>query len=69
MKSILKSIHELLNSMDKTKAKTGEKCPQGGIWHPLGKPHKKRSIGTGNVMPSTDEGDTLWTLETPSGDC
>lgn len=51
-----------------TKAKTGEDCPQGGVWHPVGKPDKVRSIGIGNTMPTTDEGDTEWVLKTPTGD-
>jgi hypothetical protein len=51
-----------------TKAKTGEKCPQGGNWHPVGNPREERSIGIGNVMPPTPKGETHWVLKTPTGD-
>ncbi len=51
-----------------TTAKTGEKCPQGGVWYPKGKPNDTRSIGIGNTMPTTTDGDTEWVLKTPTGD-
>ncbi len=49
-------------------AKTGEKCPQGGIWNPVDEPDKTRAIGIGNRMPPTQDGDTLWVLKMPTGD-
>ena len=51
-----------------TKANTGDKCPQGGVWHPVGNPREERSIGIGNVMPPTPNGETHWVLKTPTGD-
>lgn len=50
-----------------TKAKTGEKCPQGGDWHPVGNAREERSIGIGNVMPPTPKGETHWVLKKPTG--
>lgn len=51
-----------------TKAKTGEACPQGGVWHPVGNAKEERSIGIGNRMPPTPKGETHWVLKTPTGD-
>ncbi|MFA6062929.1 MAG: hypothetical protein WC736_10040 [Gallionella sp.] len=49
-------------------AKTGTKCPQGGIWHPLNKPKETRSIGINNVMPPNSEGGSqIWVLKIPTG--
>lgn len=51
-----------------TTAKTGEKCPHGGIWHPKGKPNETRAIGVGNTMPPNAEGGSqIWVLKTPTG--
>ena len=47
-------------------AKTGEKCTQGGLWYPKGKPNETRAIGITNIMPPIKNGDT-WVLGTPSG--
>ena len=50
-------------------AKTGEKCPQGGTWHPKDCPSSTRSIGVGNKMPPASEGcSEVWVLKTPTGD-
>jgi len=46
-------------------AKTGEKCPKGGLWHPKGKPEETYAIGISNIMPPIEGGDT-WLLGTPS---
>jgi hypothetical protein len=51
-----------------TKAKTGESCPQGGIWHPVGSPNETRAIGVGNTMPPTPNGAKEWVLKTKTGD-
>jgi hypothetical protein len=51
-----------------TKANTGEKCPQGGIWHPIGNPKDTRSIGINNVMPPTPNGEEYWVLKNSTGD-
>ena len=51
-----------------TKAKTGEKCPQGGIWYPVGNSKQTRAIGTGNIMPPTPNGETHWVLKEATGD-
>ncbi len=51
-----------------TKARTGEKCPQGGVWHPVGNTKETRSIGIGNVMPPTPNKETHWVLKAPTGD-
>jgi hypothetical protein len=50
-----------------TKAKTGEKCPQGGVWHPVGNAHETRAIGLGNVMPPTPAKETHWILKQATG--
>ncbi|CAI8898936.1 hypothetical protein EMIT0324P_30808 [Pseudomonas chlororaphis] len=49
-------------------AEISEKCPQGGIWYPAGSPDKTRSIGIGNTMPPTPNGESHWVLKTPTGD-
>jgi hypothetical protein len=49
-------------------AKTGEKCPHGGVWHPVGNPKETRAIGVGNIMPPTPKGEIHWVLVTPTGD-
>ncbi len=49
-------------------ANIGEKCPQGGTWHPVGNPSDTRSIGIGNIMPPTPNGERHWVLKTPTGD-
>ncbi|MBP0717128.1 hypothetical protein ABXK61_28010 [Burkholderia sola] len=49
-------------------ANIGEKCPQGGTWHPVGNPNDTRSIGIGNIMPPTPNGERHWVLKTPTGD-
>lgn len=49
-------------------AEIGDKCPQGGTWHPAGSPDNTRSIGIGNKMPPTPNGESHWVLETPTGD-
>ncbi|UST77256.1 hypothetical protein [Pseudomonas siliginis] len=51
-----------------TTANTGESCPQGGIWHPVGNPSETRAIGINNKMPPTPAGETHWVLQTPTGD-
>jgi hypothetical protein len=55
------------NANKKMTAKTGEKCPKGGLWYPEGKPEDETSaIGIENKMPPIEGGDT-WVLGTPSG--
>jgi hypothetical protein len=48
-------------------AKTGEKCPHGGLWYPEGKSKSETyAIGIDNSMPPIEGGDT-WVLGTRSG--
>ncbi|WP_177330420.1 hypothetical protein [Pseudomonas sp. MRSN 12121] len=49
-------------------AEIGEKCPQGGIWYPVGNPSSIRSFGIGNTMTPTPNGENHWVLKTPTGD-
>jgi hypothetical protein len=50
-----------------TTANIGEKCPQGGVWHPVGDSSATRSIGIGNTMPPTPNNEEYWVLKTPTG--
>jgi hypothetical protein len=58
----------LTRKRQKMIANIGEKCPQGGTWHPVGNPSDTRSIGIGNIMPPTPNGEPHWVLKTPTGD-
>nr|BFD44140.1 hypothetical protein FFPRI1PSEUD_56390 [Pseudomonas sp. FFPRI_1] len=49
-------------------AKVGEKCPQGGTWHPVGNTRDTRSIGVNNIMPPTPNGEAHWVLQKATGD-
>jgi hypothetical protein len=46
--------------------KAGEPCPQGGVWHPVGSPNDKRTIGADNIMPATPHKEAHWVLHTPN---
>ncbi|WP_162999311.1 hypothetical protein [Burkholderia sp. Nafp2/4-1b] len=49
-------------------AHIGQKCPQGGTWHPVGNPNDTRAIGINNIMPPTPNGEAYWVLKTATGD-
>jgi len=50
------------------KARVGEKCPQGGTWHPEDDKTKERSIGFHNIMPPTQTKSDVWVLKKATGD-
>jgi len=48
-------------------AKSGEKCPEGGIWHPAGNQQEARAIGRGHVMRPTPNQEPHWVLLLATG--
>lgn len=59
----------LAEFLTKNEAKTGEKCPQGGIWHPKDCTESTRAIGVNDVMPPSPTGcGELWVLKVATGD-
>lgn len=45
-----------------TTAKTGQKCPESGIWEVVGYPTTTAPIAIGNVMPPYDGKAVTWKL-------
>ncbi len=46
-----------------TKAKTGEKCPESGVWKVVGTPSTTAPIAIGNVMPPYSGQEVTWELK------
>lgn len=45
-----------------TKAKTGEKCPESGVWKVIGTPSTTAPISEGNTMPPYNNNSVTWEL-------
>jgi len=45
-----------------TKAKTGENCPESGVWKVVGTPSTTAPIAKGNKMPPYDGKAVTWEL-------
>lgn len=45
-----------------TKAKTGENCPESGVWKVEGNPSTTAPIAKGNRMPPYDNRAVTWIL-------
>ena len=45
-----------------TTAKTGQKCPESGVWEVVGTPSTTAPIAVGNVMPPYKEKAVTWKL-------
>lgn len=45
-----------------TTAKTGEKCPESGVWKVVGNPSTTAPIAKGNRMPPYDGRAVTWRL-------
>lgn len=45
-----------------TKAKTGEVCPESGVWKVVGTPSTTAPIAKGNRMPPYNGGSATWEL-------
>ena len=45
-----------------TKAKTGEKCPETGVWKVVGYPTTTAAIAVNNVMPPYKDKGVSWEL-------
>ncbi len=45
-----------------TKARTGEKCPESGVWKVEGSPSTTAPIAKGNTMPPYDGKAVVWVL-------
>jgi hypothetical protein len=45
-----------------TTAKTGEKCPESGVWKVQGNPSTTAPIAKGNTMPPYDGKAVTWIL-------
>lgn len=46
-----------------TTARTGERCPESGVWRVVGNPSTTAPIAQGNVMPPYDGKAVTWRLE------
>ncbi len=45
-----------------TTARTGEKCPESGVWKVVGTPSTTAPIAEGNTMPPYDNKAVTWKL-------
>ena len=45
-----------------TTAKTGEKCPESGVWQVVGSHSTTAPIAEGNTMPPYDQKAATWKL-------
>lgn len=45
-----------------TKSKTGNKCPESGVWKVEGNPSTTAPIAKGNTMPPYDNRAVTWVL-------
>ena len=45
-----------------TKARTGENCPESGVWKVVGAPSTTAPIAKGNRMPPYDGNAVTWEL-------
>lgn len=45
-----------------TTAKTGEKCPESGVWKVIGTPSTTAPIAKGNIMPPYGNKAVVWSL-------
>ncbi|MDT1027046.1 MULTISPECIES: hypothetical protein [Pseudomonas aeruginosa group] len=45
-----------------TKAKTGEKCPESGVWRSCDTPSTTAPIARGNTMPPHNGKAVVWSL-------
>lgn len=45
-----------------TKAKTGQKCPESGVWKVVGSPSTTAPIAASNTMPPYRGVSATWTL-------
>ena len=45
-----------------TTAKTGQTCPESGIWKVVGSPSTTAPISKGNTMPPYDDKAVTWQL-------
>ena len=46
----------------RTTAKTGEKCPESGVWEVVGSPSTTALIAVGNTMPPYSAKAVTWML-------
>jgi hypothetical protein len=45
-----------------TTARTGEKCPESGVWEVVGTPSTTAPIAEGNTMPPYNDRAVTWRL-------
>lgn len=45
-----------------TTAKTGQNCPESGVWKVVGSPSTTAPIAKGNTMPPYDGNAVIWKL-------
>lgn len=45
-----------------TRARTGERCPESGVWKVVGYPSTTAPIAKGNVMPPYNGQAVVWEL-------
>lgn len=46
-----------------TTARTGEKCPESGVWQVVGTPSTTAPIAKGNIMPPYVNNSVTWRLK------
>jgi hypothetical protein len=56
------SLFTTMRSAIGTKARTGERCPESGVWKVDGYPTTTAPIAKGNVMPPYDGRAVTWSL-------
>jgi hypothetical protein len=65
-KGLLKSLKVMITAKTKkpigTKARTGESCPESGVWKVVGYPTTTAPIAEGNRMPPYDGKAVTWEL-------
>ena len=56
------SLYGLTRSAIGTRARTGEKCPESGVWRVEGTPSTTAPIAKGNIMPPYGGKAVVWIL-------
>ncbi len=54
--------HKMMKKPIGTTAKTGEKCPESGVWKVVGSPSTTAPISEGNTMPPYNNSGVTWKL-------
>ena len=65
--TLIEEIQGIMNTAKKkapigTRGKTGERCPESGVWEVVTKPSTTAPIAEGNVFPPYDGRAVTWEL-------